>query len=119
MKPSTEAQLHRSVADLFGRILRPPTIWTTIPSGGGGKIRGAQLKAMGLKPGWPDLIVLHPGKYWTIVLGIELKAGSSQSPEQKAVERQFLECNASYDVCKSLDDVIYALQVAGVPSFGK
>ena len=62
-------------------IALPEGFWfTTFPAGGGGKVRGAQLKAAGLKPGVPDILVC--GGYEDIshnvhqkdVLWLELKA---------------------------------------------
>ncbi len=114
-----EDALHRSVADLLARILRKPTLWTTFPSGGGGRVRGAQLKAKGLQPGWPDILIIHPAKYWTVVLGLELKVKAAQSAEQKGIAAGFWLCNAQYAVCRSFEDVFVALNMASIPSYGR
>lgn len=113
----TEAQLHKSVADYLRVALRPPTTWTTMPAGGGGRIRGAQLKAMGLAPGWPDIIVLHPaGHYRTLVLGIELKTAKGRlSDHQKARIEEFFGCNAKMSVARSIDEVEGMLRLWGIP----
>lgn len=103
-----EAQLHRLVAQYLDAVLRPPAIWTTIGHGGGGRVRGAQLKAMGLKKGWPDVLVMAPGPK---VLGIELKGnGGKISPEQAAMERRFFDVGAWYITAWSIDDVERALK---------
>lgn len=49
-----------------------PAGWrsSAVPSGGGGRIRGAQLKRMGLVRGLPDLILLESGGAW---FGLEVK----------------------------------------------
>lgn len=110
----TEAKLHKSVATYLGYQLKPPVIWTTIGHGGGGRVRGARLKAMGVQRGWPDILILAPGP---VVLGIELKRpgkGGSQSPEQVEIEAAFGVCNAWYAVCKSVDAVKGALAFIGV-----
>ncbi len=103
----TEAQLHKAVAQFLAVALKPPTIWTTIGHGGGGRVRGAILKGMGVQPGWPDIIVIAPkGKDNTRVFGIELKArGGSQSEEQFQVAGRFIQANAHYAVCRSVEQV--------------
>lgn len=66
----TEDQLHKSIADYLTVALEPPVWWSTFPAGGGGKVRGARLKQLGLKPGVPDIVVHCPGR---AALYIELK----------------------------------------------
>ncbi len=101
--PVSEEILHRHVAQFLDVVIKPPMIWTTIPAGGGGLIRGAKLKAMGLKKGWPDILIIAPGP---VVLGIELKrTDGRQSDEQRAIEWGFAACNAWYTVCRSVGEV--------------
>lgn len=122
----TEAQLHRAVADFLRVALKPPTIWTTIGHGGGGRVRGAMLKAAGVQPGWPDIVVIAPR--WrknhhnpngrtisgTRVIGIELKALRGRtSPEQDAVASSFIGVGSVYEVCKSVEQVEGALRYWG------
>lgn len=103
----SEATLHRAVAEYLDVVIRPPMVWTTIAHGGGGRVRGAQLKAMGLKKGWPDILILAPGPN---VLGIELKAkGGSQTPEQREIESAFYGCKAWYVLCRSVEEVARAV----------
>lgn len=115
MKP--EAALHRAVAGYLRAALKPPTIWTAFPAGGGGRIRGAQLKAMGLQKGWPDLIVMHEApKGGPIVLGIELKAkGGRVSPEQRGIMQGFHAIRAWYVLCRSVEEVENACRYVGIP----
>lgn len=113
-----EQLLQISVAQYLRVALRPPTIWSAFPAGGGGKIRGAFLKAMGLAQGWPDLLVMHPAApgCGPVVVGIELKAAKGrQTPEQKAVSESFFACRAWYVLCRSLDEVEAALRYCKVP----
>lgn len=116
MKP--EAALHRAVAAYLRLVVRAPGTFTTIGHGGGGRVRGAQLKAAGVQRGWPDILVLysdidsagHP-----VVLGLELKSPKGiQSADQKSVMASFLRNGAHYAVCRSLDDVKVALQDARI-----
>jgi hypothetical protein len=110
----SEAALHKQVADYLDAVIRPPSVWTTIAHGGGGRIRGAMLKARGLKKGWPDIMVIAPGPN---VLGIELKRkGGTQSPEQREVESAFHGCKAWYALCRSVEEVERAVAFVLKPS---
>lgn len=112
-RKSPERQLQTTVAEYLHRALKPPTIWTAFPAGGGGKVRGAFLKAMGLQAGWPDIIVIDRGPN---VIGIELKAKTgTQSPAQKMIARAFAEVQAWYILCRTVDEVERALRFCKVP----
>lgn len=115
----TEQQLHRAVAAFLRVALKPPTTWTTMPAGGGGRVRGAQLKAMGLQPGWPDLLVIHPAGYsyrGALVVGLELKTAKGRlSDEQKAMDSEFFCAGAYYTVARSVDEVEGFLKGVGIP----
>jgi hypothetical protein len=119
-----ERELHADVARFLRLALRSPTTWTTFPAGGGGLERGRMLARLGLRPGWPDILVLHPASRATddghgaILVGLELKTESGrQSQAQRAVEAEFAAARASYALCRSIDDVQGALRQAGVPLF--
>ena len=110
-----EAQLHKAVAAYLRLALKPPTIWTTIGHGGGGKVRGAQLKAMGVMPGWPDIVIVHPDFAQCVLIGIELKSAKGKlSDEQIAIRTHFRHANAHYECCKSLNDVVVVLLRYGI-----
>lgn len=115
----TEHQFHVAVARYLDAVLRPPTWWTTFPAGGGGKVRGAKLKAMGLRAGVPDIIVMHPSPSIlpsTVVIGIELKAVKGrQSPEQREVDAAFDAAGARYRIARSIEDVHAILRAADIP----
>ena len=123
MKP--EETLHRAVADFLAKALRPPTFWSTFPAGGGGAVRGAKLKAMGLRAGVPDLLVFHPCRVvgmavGCIVVGAELKAGrNGTSEDQDATMADMMVAGAHVGVCRSIEDVAALLKRHGVPVFGK
>lgn len=53
-----EQDFHAVAMEYLDLALPSHAIATTFPAGGGGKIRGAQLKRMGLKAGWPDIQIL-------------------------------------------------------------
>ena len=115
-KGPTEANLHKSVADLLRHVLKPPVIWTTIGHGGGGKIRGAHLKAMGVQKGWPDILIMWPDEEGPQVLGIELKVKDGRmTPEQRQMFMDFTSALCTYVVCRSVDDVQRSLVGFEVP----
>lgn len=99
------------VAQHLETFLLPPAIFTAFPAGGGGKTRGAFLKAMGLKPGWPDILVLHAGK----LIGLELKAGSRVHRSQAATHSAIERAGGTVFICRGLEDIDAALLYSGVP----
>jgi hypothetical protein len=111
-----EQALHLAAAQYLRLALRPPTVWSTFPAGGGGRVRGAILKAAGMAAGWPDILVLHPALGRTIVCGLELKAGKGRpSAAQVAMAAQFSDADAGYEFCWSLEDVQHALRIHRIP----
>ena len=59
--PAPEFSIHVMVADVLDRWASPGWRFTHFPSGElRNKITAARLKRMGLKPGWPDFILLSP-----------------------------------------------------------
>lgn len=75
------------------------------PNGGKRDEReGARFKAMGTRAGFPDLILLHPNRFYPF-MGIELKTKEGrQSDNQKKYEKLFVEMGAKYIVVRSLED---------------
>jgi hypothetical protein len=123
-----EQDLHKAVAAYLRVALRPPTIWTTIGHGGGGKTRGGILKGMGVQPGWPDILIVHPAYNDTwlernasllpFLIGIELKAKrGSQSAEQKYMQAAFVAAGGCYVLARSVDQVEIALRNLRLPVF--
>jgi hypothetical protein len=123
----TELQLHRSVAELLDYVLMQPVVWTTFPAGWGklGKATAGQLYAAGLKRGLPDILI------WTIrgnkkydykdpvCIGLELKVGKNiASPAQHELFNALREVGVDVYLCRSIDDVIDALDDAGIPRRG-
>lgn len=112
----TEAALHKQVAAFLARTLPENAPWTTIGHGGGGKARGARLKAMGLQPGWPDIIILFHGRF----LGIELKAEKGRlSPEQVIAHQRITLAGGVVRVARTLKEVEDFLIVVGIGVRGR
>lgn len=77
--------------------------------------RGARLKAMGLKPGVPDIIILDSGPN---VIGIELKVKKNdQSPAQRMIAQAFKNVQAWYFLCRSIEEVEASLRYCKVPLY--
>mgnify|MGYP001617655936 CR=1 FL=1 len=111
-----ERGLHRAVAEYLALALPPDCAWTTFPAGSGGKARGGQLKAAGLRPGWPDIQVLHRGRF----LGIELKSVTGRlSPAQQLCMEAILRAGGVWAEARSVEDVQRILVAFGVPLRGK
>ena len=123
-----EQVLQKQVAAFLDAALVPPAFWFHCPNGGArSKVEGAIFKAMGVKPGIPDCIVVWNADGKDIFLGpvpqilaIELKAKNGrETPDQRRKLAQFKAVGASVAVCKSLDEVIAALTQAGVHMRGR
>ena len=107
-----EEQLHRAVARFLDVALPEDAWWSTFPSGGGGKIRGARLKAMGLKAGVPDILIIWRGEaFW-----IELKAkGGRVSSAQWETRTAIARAGSHVGFVYGVDEVDSLLRAFGVP----
>ena len=111
-----ERSLHRAVADYLALALPADCAWTTFPAGSGGKARGGQLKAAGLRPGWPDLQFLYRGRF----LGIELKSAKGRVREaQDECMRLIVAAGGTWASARTLDDVERILVAFGIPLRGR
>jgi hypothetical protein len=112
-RASPEFQLHEQVADYLSVALKPPAWWSTFPAGGGGAIRGAMLKRVGLKTGVPDILIIVRGKaFW-----IELKSHrGTLSPEQLLAHPILVTAGCPVATCRTLAEVQLALEGWGVPT---
>ena len=107
-----EQILHRQIAVFLDVALAGNATWTTIPLGGGGKLRGSILKGLGAKQGFPDVMVLDAGR----AIFLELKAPKGRvSPAQEACHRALRRAGAPVYIIRSLEEAIAALRQAGVP----
>ena len=95
------------------KILPPDCAMTAFPAGGGGAVRGAFLKAMGLQAGWPDLLFVHRGT----AFGLELKAGKGRVSKAQADMRATLaKCGMDVRTARTLDEALGALRAWGIPT---
>lgn len=73
----------------------------------GGKrnvIEASKFKAMGVRAGFPDLILLSPNKQYPF-MAIELKIKTGKQSElQKEYQNEIEKVGAKYVICRSLED---------------
>ncbi len=108
-KANPEQRLQIEVATYLDANLRQDVVlWTAFPAGGGGMRRGALLKLMGLKRGWPDLLFIWKSKSLRLsVAGVELKSNvGRQSPSQQCFQETLVSMGGCYYVARSLDEVV-------------
>ena len=124
-----ETPLHEAVAKALHLLVLPPAEWTCFPAGSVPLPPqfAAKLLRMGLRRGWPDLLIVHNGLY-----GIELKrvgAGLSKTrmvrtrngslrivEGQADVFPRLIQAGfAGIGVCDSIDAVLSQLRAWGVP----
>ena len=103
-----EEAIHRAVVELLQVSAVPGVAWTHMPAGEVRPIStGKKLKAMGTKPGWPDLLFVRDGRFY----GLELKPdGGRLSPAQIAAHEELRRAGASIAVAYGLDDAIETLK---------
>jgi hypothetical protein len=96
-----EAQLHRSVVDLLGWCAKADVWFCHIPNGGARTaIAGALFKALGVRPGAPDLLIVRGGQ----PLFLELKApGRKPSPAQLECHEALRRAGAVVEVAADID----------------
>ena len=78
-----------------------------VPNGGKrNAAEAAKFKQMGVRPGFPDLLLALPNRFYPF-MGIELKtARGRQSEHQKEYQRLFEQMGAKYVLVRSLDEFI-------------
>ncbi len=102
----------------------PPTAWYChIPNGGYRKVREmAKLKAMGLKPGTPDLLILYrvAGVHGPWVIWLEVKADITTEPtlQQKEVMSKLRSLGCWTLTVASVEHVAGVLRHLGIPLKG-
>jgi hypothetical protein len=121
MRGHAEQTLQTQIATFFGWALSGNVWWTTIGHGGGGRLRGAILKGMGLKAGVPDILILYRGHAYFLEMkkpGARPKRGGKGgiSAEQIAVHAQIETAGGSVATCYSLDDVRAQLEWWQIPT---
>lgn len=107
-----ERRLHLAVADLLTKAARKDVLWFHVPNEGQRSEKtGALLKALGMKRGIPDIIVLFGGK----CIGLELKAAKGKlSDDQEAMAMAWTLAGGLWHVAHTYQAAFDVLEVAGV-----
>jgi len=102
-----EHVLHFAVAKLLGDHCRAEWRWTHIPSGElRDKRTAGKLKQMGVKPGWPDFILVPPiGQLHCLELK---RLGETLSDEQETFRLWCDRYRVPHVVAYSIDEVLVA-----------
>lgn len=124
-----EDELHASVAKALDVLLLTPAQWTTFPAGGYGltAAAAARLYRLGLRPGWPDVLISYRGFF-----GIELKTrtgtltrtrikrtrsgGARIIVGQAEMHERLRKSGAQIAICRSLDAVLAQLTAWDIPT---
>jgi hypothetical protein len=112
----TEDVLHVQVWRMLRSLLPADAVaWSSESRGVGGE-EGGRRKARGVIAGTPDLQVMYCGR----TLFIELKAPrGSVSGEQRHLHDRLRRAGFSVAVCRSIEDVVGALERFGIPLRGR
>ena len=101
-----EHQVQKAICDYLD--LKGICYWA-VPNGGSRNLKtGTKLKREGVKPGVPDLTVVHCGRY----IGLEVKKPKTNSPKgrlsnvQKEFHKIIKAAGGHVEVVYSLEDVI-------------
>jgi hypothetical protein len=104
----TENQIQRKIKQYLDIVLSADSFWTAInPIPSKSIIAAANSKAMGMKAGVPDILILHKGK--TIWIEVK-KEGGYLSRRQKEVHEQIAMAGGDVFTARSVDDVQELLQ---------
>ena len=112
-----EEDFQKSAVDYLDRALPSHAICTAFPAGGGGVIRGKKLKAMGLKPGWPDIQILTRASSFDSIrsfsrfIGFECKREGAGivSADQISAHKRITMAGGVVYVVRTLDEIHHHL----------
>ena len=108
-----ELALHLAVADVLRRFARPDWRWSHFPAGEHRDVRtAAKLKSMGMKAGWPDIILFDPSGR---LHALELKRqGETLSDDQQDFQTWCISHGVPHSVSRSVDEALAVLGAWGV-----
>ena len=105
-----EDALHIAVAQYLDLALPEDAVWFHPPNGGArSKAEAGIFKAMGVKPGVPDIIIMYRsrlGSVFSTVIAIELKApGGRRSPAQRKMQDRMTQAGALVYTATRIEEV--------------
>ncbi len=114
--PAAEESLQRTVTDYLALCVPAPPDgpwWTAVnPIPAKSRAAAGSSKAMGLRPGTPNIVLCWKGR----LVGIELKVGRGRvSPAQLEAHDAITLAGGVVTTCRTLDEVAALLATLGVP----
>jgi hypothetical protein len=111
-RANPEAAIQRTVIQHLKARAVPGLVYFHVPNGGSrGKVEAAQFKAMGVRAGVADLILVHDRR----IFALELKApGGRASAEQLAFLSEIDEAGAYTAMPEGLDAALSTLEAWGL-----
>ncbi len=101
VRKEPELLIQSNIIQMLKENLKHNVLMTAFPAGGGGRVRGAKLKRAGLQSGWPDIQLIHEGRYY----GLEVKTSTGRlSPAQKIIHQKLTDSGCLVAVVKSVTD---------------
>lgn len=104
---TSEESIQRAVVQLLTLTAKPDVAWTHVPNGEARhKGVAGKLKGMGVKPGWPDIMLIRQGRCY----GLELKTTKGKlSPAQIAAHEALREAGCEVATAHGFDEAHRAL----------
>ncbi len=114
-----ELSLHRAVAETLDRFAAPGVIWFHANANADSAKRGAQLKAMGVKAGVPDFVILSPTRKNPTAF-LELKAPKGVLSDAQTEFAMAVRCmGCRYEIARSIDEAVDYLTAFGALEPGR
>jgi hypothetical protein len=112
-RAAPEQALQRAIVQWMTLCLPPQVFWTAInPVPAKSKAAAGISKALGMRAGVPDILVIYQGK----AVLFELKAAKGyQSDTQRDVANQLNLAGSAVRVARSIEDVVAGLNEFGIP----
>lgn len=110
--PNSEYAIHVAIVDMLRLWLPNDCVVHHSPNEGRHKVQyRAKQKRLGVQPGWPDLEIMVPRKYWRsqneyapIFLEVKTAKGRT-SQNQRRVHKSLREAGAHVHIVRSIEDV--------------
>ena len=101
-KPTTNDVLQKAVIGYLAQALPPTAFFRLFPLGGGGLFHGLRMRNLGVREGFPNLLVLYEGRAYCI----ELRTSSYVPlPSQRDCYAALQDARVPVTVARSLEDV--------------
>lgn len=112
MSDLTENQIQRAIAKYLDAVLPVDAFWTAInPMPGKSIVAAANSKAMGMKAGVPDILIVFRSD--TIWIEVKKEGGKLSAP-QKCVHDDIRHAGGRVYTARSIDDVAEILLIEGI-----